>query len=52
MSDRPETRALIADSAILALWDLGLNTFEIARLLRMRESDVANRLARLREPTR
>ncbi|WP_150104539.1 hypothetical protein [Rhodopseudomonas palustris] len=44
---------VVIDGAILALWKSGLDTYDIARKLSVsetvRESDVANRLARLRD---
>lgn len=39
----------VQDGAILALWPLGLDTLEIARKLNVRECEIANRLARLRD---
>lgn len=49
MLEGPQARAMVNDGAILALWRLKLDTWEIARDLKMRESEVANRLARLLE---
>lgn len=40
---------MIHDGVILALWKEKLDTLEIARKLNLREVQVANRLARLRE---
>lgn len=37
------------DGAIVSLWKLGCDTFEIAKRLHQHESQVANRLARLRD---
>jgi hypothetical protein len=37
------------DAAILGLWKLGLDTFDIARQLTLHEHEIANRLARLRD---
>jgi DNA-binding Lrp family transcriptional regulator len=37
------------DGAVLAMWKLGDDTNEIAKRLGLRESEVANRLARLRD---
>ena len=47
----PKTRAIVNDGAILALFHgpAKMNTADIARHLHMRESDVANRLAFLRD---
>ena len=44
-----KTRELVNDGALLALWGLKLDTYEIATRLHMRESAVANRLAWLRD---
>ena len=41
--------AFTHDGAILGLWKLGLDTFEIAKRLGVRESQIANRIARLRD---
>lgn len=53
LGDASQDRDVIIDGAILALWGSGLDTYEIARKLSIsetvRESDVANRLARLRD---
>ena len=38
-------RAIINEGAVMGLWRLGLDTFDIARILKMRESDVANAMA-------
>ena len=40
---------IIHDGMIEALWKQKLDTFDIAQKLGLRESQVANRLARLRE---
>lgn len=44
-----KTREFVNDGALLALWGLKLDTYDIAGRLNMRESDVANRLAFLRD---
>lgn len=40
---------MIHDGVILALWNEKFNTNAIAKKLNLRESQVANRLARLRD---
>jgi predicted transcriptional regulator len=40
---------MIHDGVILALWRERMDTLDIAKKLNLRESQVANRLARLRE---
>ena len=40
-----DKRAIINEGAVMGLWRLGLDTFDIARILKMRESDVANAMA-------
>ena len=40
---------LVTDGAIMAFWRLKIDTREIARQTWLRESEVANRLARLRD---
>lgn len=53
LSEASHDRDVVIDGAILALWKSGLDTYDIARKLSVsetvRESDVANRLARLRD---
>jgi|GEM_PF-5316758 len=53
LGEASQDRDVVIDGAILALWNNGLDTYDIARKLSMsetvRESDVANRLARLRD---
>lgn len=43
----PAVRATVNDGAIRALWKLKLDTVDIAGQLKMKPSDVANRLAAL-----
>jgi len=45
-------RAIINEGAVMGLWRLGLDTFDIARILKMRESDVANAMAAARDAER
>ena len=45
-------RAIINEGAVMGLWRLGLDTFDIARILKMRESDVANAVAAARDAER
>ena len=39
----------IEDGAVIGLWHCGCDTFEIAKRLHVRESQIANRLAQLRD---
>lgn len=39
----------INDGTIISLWQLSLDTHEIAQRLHLRESQIANRLAQLRD---
>ena len=49
-SSPPETSPrFVHDGAMLGLWKLGLDMFEISKRLEVRESQIANRLARLRD---
>lgn len=45
-------RGVEFDGAIMALWNLGLDTKDIATRLHERESVVANRLAEIRDGAR
>lgn len=51
LGETSQDHDVVIDGAILALWNSGLDTYDIARKLSVsetvRESDVANRLARL-----
>jgi hypothetical protein len=56
LGEASQDRDVVIDGAILALWNSGLDTYDIARKLSVsetvRESEVANRLARLRDAAR
>lgn len=45
----PVDEEIVFDGLICSLWKKGLNTSEIARSAMIRESVVANRLAKLRD---
>ena len=42
-------RAIINEGAVMGLWRLGLDTFDIARIIKKSESDVANAVAAARD---
>jgi hypothetical protein len=47
-----EPLTLVDDGLIMALWKQGLDTYDIAKKLRLHEWQVANRLLHLREAMR
>lgn len=49
MIAKPQIASFTNDGAIIAMWKFKLDTAEIAKRLSLRESEVANRLARLRD---
>ena len=44
-----DKRAIINQGAVVGLWRLGLDTFDIARIIKKSESDVANAVAAARD---
>ena len=47
-----DKRAIINQGAVMGLWRLGLDTFDIARIIKKSESDVANAVAAARDAER
>jgi len=47
-----DKRAMINQGAVMGLWRLGLDTFDIARIIKKSESDVANAVAAARDAER
>jgi hypothetical protein len=49
MIARPQIADFAHDGAILAMWKVRMDTYMIAKVLHIPESEIANRLARLRD---
>jgi len=49
MITRPQIASFTNDGVIIAMWKIRMDTFKIAQVLHLPESEVANRLARLRD---
>ena len=47
-----DKRAMINQGAVMGLWRLGLDTFDIAHIIKKSESDVANAVAAARDAER